>query len=226
MKSIRKSARGCRGPLCILLFSLSFQAGCGGSGAGAGNAVLSASRPNVPPVIGGDPPASVVAGDAYSFTPAVSDADSSTLFFGVDGLPGWAIFSDDDGTISGTPGVADVGVYGAVVITVSDGSGSDSLGPFDIEVVAPGAPSGAVELSWTRPTTNVDGSELNDLAGYRIYWGQPAGDFPNSVTIDNPTVDRYRVEGLVPGTWEFAATALNAAGVESRFSDVVSAVVD
>ena len=33
------------------------------------------------------------------------------------------------------------------------------------------ATSGPAALSWTRPTQNTDGKALNDLAGYRVYFG-------------------------------------------------------
>ena len=43
----------------------------------------------------------------------------------------------------------------------------------------------------------------------------------NLVRINNPSVTRYVVENLTPGNYEFTATAINSAGVESRFSNTV-----
>jgi hypothetical protein len=33
--------------------------------------------------------------------------------------------------------------------------------------------SGQATLSWDPPTTNVDGTPLTDLAGYKVYYGTP-----------------------------------------------------
>jgi Fibronectin type III domain len=75
-------------------------------------------------------------------------------------------------------------------------------------------------LSWTPPTTNDDGTPLK-LTGYRIYWGLSDGNYPHSVTLDNPGLTRYVVEDLTPATWYFVATALSAEG-ESPPSNVVT----
>ena len=42
-------------------------------------------------------------------------------------------------------------------------------------------------LSWIAPTTNVDGSSLTDLGGYKIYWSTVNGnesDFSNEVKVN------------------------------------------
>jgi hypothetical protein len=66
---------------------------------------------------------------------------------------------------------------------------------------------------------------LVDLAGYRIYWGTTPGNYTNSATLDNPGVSTYTVDGLAPGTYEFAATSFNAAGIESTFSNPATMTV-
>jgi len=181
------------------------------------------AAPNGTPTIGGTPPASVLAGSAYTFTPTASDPDNDTLSFAVANLPAWASFDDTTGRISGTPQSGDVGVYNNIRITVSDGTDSAELGPFSIEVMA--VALGSVTLTWTPPTQNTDGSPLTDLAGYRIYWGNGGGVYPQSVTINNPGVSSYVVENLPPGDYEFVATALNSAGVESGFSNAATRTV-
>ena len=184
---------------------------------------VSAAAQNGAPTIGGTPPASVLAGSAYTFTPDASDPDNDTLSFAVANLPGWASFDSATGRISGTPQAGDVGSYNGIRITVSDGAASAELGPFGIEVMA--VALGSVTLSWTPPTANTDGSPLTDLAGYRIYWGNGGGVYPQSVTIDNPGISSYVVENLPPGNYEFVATALNSEGVESGFSNPATRTV-
>lgn len=78
---------------------------------------------------------------------------------------------------------------------------------------------GSVTLVWIAPTENEDGSPLTDLAGFMIYWGTESGVYPNSIRIEDPAKTTYLVENLPTGTYEFVATAFNAEGIESRFSD-------
>ena len=95
---------------------------------------------NQAPTISGSPPNAVDVDAAYSFTPTASDADGDTLTFTVTNLPAWASFDTTTGALTGTPLAADAGSYLDIVIEVSDGSLSDSLGPFSINVVADNQP--------------------------------------------------------------------------------------
>src|SRR6185437_145652 len=125
---------------------------------------------NTAPTISGTAPATATAGTLYSFTPTARDTDGDTLSFSVQNKPAWATFSIATGTLSGTPGAADVGTDSNVVISVSDGYSSASLAPFSINVSQP-ATSGTATVSWTAPATNTDGSGLTDLAGYHLHYG-------------------------------------------------------
>ena len=171
---------------------------------------------NSPPSISGTPPAVVTANTLYAFTPTASDADNNPLTFTIAGLPVWATFDPTNGGISGAPGDAHVGNHSGIIITVSDGTDSADLGPFSISVEA--VSLGSATLNWQPPTQNEDGTALTDLAGYNIYWGAP-GNYSNSVTINNPGLTSYVVENLALGTYEFVATAFNAAGMESQYSN-------
>ena len=84
---------------------------------------------------------------------------------------------------------------------------------------------GSATLSWTPPTENTDGSPLTDLAGFKLYYGVESGNYPAQVEIDNPGVTTYVVEGLAEGTWYFAATAYNSAGIESDYSAEATKIV-
>ena len=89
---------------------------------------------NYAPTISGTPASSAEVGSVYSFTPTVTDPDSSTFSFTVTGLPSWANFNAGNGRMSGTPQSGDVGTYSGISITVSDGQAEDTLGPFTITV--------------------------------------------------------------------------------------------
>lgn len=88
-----------------------------------------------------------------------------------------------------------------------------------------GAQDYGATLSWPRPTQNVDGSALTDLAGYRVYWGTTFGVYPNSRTLSGADTLESRIDGLTPGAWHFAVTAINTASRESPYSTNLCSVV-
>lgn len=175
---------------------------------------------NTPPVISGSPPSEVNANTVFDFIPSATDADpGDSLTFTISGRPSWANFNSTTGRLSGTPSDGDVGVFSNITIAVSDGTDTASIGPFAITVQ--GSSVGSVTLSWAAPTENEDGTPLTDLDGYRLYWGTTPGSYPNTVTIDNPSVTTYLVDNLAPGTYEFVATSFNTTGVESDYSSPI-----
>jgi hypothetical protein len=178
--------------------------------------IVVSQPPNRAPTLSGTPPIAALPGVAYSFTPTASDPDGNTLTFSIANPPAWASFDTATGRLSGTPGLQHVGVTSGIVITVSDGTLSAVLPSFALSVQA--LATGSATLSWTPPTTNTDGSPLTNLAGYKIYWGPAAGNYPNSVTLTNPGLTSYVVENLLPGTYFFAASAVSSTGGESAFS--------
>lgn len=98
------------------------------SGASNDSATLAFSlvvteKPNNTPVISGTPATSVEVGEAFNFTPNVSDADEADeLSFSVNGLPAWASFDESSGTVSGEPSRDDVDTTVTITITVDDNS--------------------------------------------------------------------------------------------------------
>ena len=182
------------------------------------------TAPNMPPELDGIPAPSVTVGQAYSFTPIGWDPDGDLLSYTIQNRPIWATFSPASGRLSGTPQAGDVGNYANIAISVSDGISSDALPGFTITVNQVGTRS--TTLSWIPPTQNEDGSQLMDLAGYKIYYGTSAGNYANEITINNPGITTYIVDNLSPNTWYFVSTSFNASGVESRFSNAVSRTIN
>ena len=85
----------------------------------------------------------------------------------------------------------------------------------------------SITLSWKPPTQNEDGSELTNLAGFKIYYGcQQSRQYDYVINIDSPTVTSYVVENLPAGTCYFAATAYNDQGVESKLTNEVVQAFD
>jgi hypothetical protein len=206
---------------CILagLVALAPLAGCLSGSDGPENqkpAPDDGGSSNQPPTISGNATLAITIGDSYSFTPSASDPDGDPLTFSIDNRPSWASFNSNTGALTGTPTLGDVGSFTNIRISVSDGQASASLPGFRIDVSQ--VALGSATLSWTAPTQNEDGSALTNLAGYKIYYGRSSGTYSNEVRIDNPGVTSFVVENLSPDTYFFAATALNSAGAESRFS--------
>ena len=77
--------------------------------------------------------------------------------------------------------------------------------PFNITVVGPA--SGVATLEWEQPLSKVDGSPLDDLAGYRIVYGRNPEDLDHSVFIDDPAQTSYEFATLSSGVWYFAVIA-------------------
>ena len=81
-----------------------------------------------------------------------------------------------------------------------------------------------VTLEWDAPTTNADGSELTDLAGYRIYRSTTSGDYPSDPLQE--ITDTSNVSFSLPnhpaGIFFYVVTAIDADGNESERSNEVS----
>jgi hypothetical protein len=184
--------------------------------------VVQAPAPaNTAPTISGAPVTSARAGQPYAFRPTAADADGDTLRFSIQGKPSWATFDTVDGTLYGTPAATDVGVSSSIAISVSDGTASASLPAFTITVAAPLTSS--AKVSWHAPTSNVDGTPITDLTGFRVFYGKTAGQYSQSLLVSSPAITSVVIEGLATSTtWYFATKAVTAAGVESDYSQEVS----
>jgi hypothetical protein len=163
-------------------------------------------------------------GSSYSFAPTASDADGNTLGFSISGKPDWATFATSTGQLTGTPTIAQAGTYTNIVISVSDGTVTQTLPAFTINVTQP-APTGTAALSWTMPTQNTDGSTLSDLAGYRVYRGASASALNEITVVAGATSTSYTFNQLASGTHYFAVAAYNINGVESTLSAVGSKTI-
>jgi len=146
---------------------------------------ITVANSNRPPAISGTPAASVAEGAPYSFTPTATDADGDNLTFGIVNKPGWASFNTATGTLSGT---ADAGTYSGVVISVSDGVVSTSLGPFSIAVsgnnqppTISGTPAASVAENASYSFTPTAGDPDGDDLTFSIS-GQPAWASFNKAT--------------------------------------------
>jgi hypothetical protein len=210
---------------CVILIAL-LAAACGGGGDGESASAPVSPGPggsNAPPTIQGQPGTSIVAGQAYSFSPTATDPNGDALTFTATNVPAWASFNQSTGTVTGTPTGTDVGTYSNIRITVSDGAASATLAAFAITVTDVG--TGVATLSWTPPTQNSDGSALTNLAGYLITYGRSASALDRSISLSNSSLSTFVVENLSSGTWYFAISAVNSAGVSSAATNIASKTI-
>jgi hypothetical protein len=87
--------------------------------------------------------------------------------------------------------------------------------------------TGTVTVAWTAPTTNVDGSPLTNLAGFKIYRSTSTSTVQSStpIILAEPLATMFVISGLSAGSHYFALKAYNSAGVESVFTGNVTKVV-
>lgn len=123
------------------------------------------------PVISGSPATSVVAAHYYAFQPSAIDPGKKVTF-SIANKPAWAQFDATTGRVAGTPLPANVGTFGNIVISASDGSATSRLAPFAI-VVKP--------LPNTPP--KVSGSPATTVAVGKVYSFQPSATDPNGLSM-------------------------------------------
>ena len=172
-----------------------------------------AGNANGAPTIAATPDGYARVGETYELLPSATDPDGDSLMYTAENLPPWASIDPSSGRITGTPGEFDVGVYEAIRIRVADGSRTTVSPPFTITVTGTMG-TGHASLRWELPAAKVDGSPLDDLAGFRILFGRSAEDLDQSVLIDDPSVTSYEFTDLPAGVWYFAVVAVNAGGLE------------
>lgn len=206
--------------ICLLLSACKDDSG---GGAAPPHATSTVPDSGASLTISGKPASQAAVGASYEFLPVPGTAAANTLTFSIANAPHWADFDPTTGRLSGIPQSGDLGSYAGIVITASDGVGSAQLGPFAI--VVGDTFTGTATLSWLPPTANEDGTALSWFRGYRIRYGQSANRLNQSVKLTNPSITRYMVENLAPGTWYFTIVTLAAEGVESDPSAMVSKTI-
>jgi len=215
--------------LPLIPLSLCYGCGGGGDGGSASTAPATTTAPSAPATVNAPPTITAVAveavqvGSSFDYQPVAADPDGDALRFTAANLPAWASLDPTSGRIIGTPGANDVGVYQSIIITVADATHQVATAPFSINVLqASDAGTGVASLQWAPPALKVNGSPLDDLAGYRILYGRDRNDLDQSVVITDPTLTSYQFSTLPSGTWYFAVVAVNALGLEGPATPVSS----
>lgn len=103
---------------------------------------------------------------------------------------------------------------------VTDGKSSKRCTPFTLKVTK----GGIITLSWSHPDSRANGNPLpvSEIAGYELF-KVVNGAY---VFIDAlPANQSHTVSGLMPGTYEFALTVIDSAGLKSSMSPRVRVTV-
>ena len=128
----------------------------------------------------------------------------------------WSASDADGCTASGawsgtrsTTGSESVGPLsiGATFSLTCSGAGGSAIQMISVSVTGP------VQLSWVAPSENVDGSQLIDLAGYRIYFGDSSRAYSDMVELSDAAATNH-ILTLASGDYFVAMTALDAEGNE------------
>ncbi len=114
---------------------------------------ISSSRP----VISGESPGRIFAGNFYEFVPTASDPDGDKLTFSINKHPRWAKFDPASGRLYGTPAPRDYGKMKDIVISVSDGVSRARLKAFNLRVIRGKAP----QIAGQPPTSVVEGKSYS-----------------------------------------------------------------
>src|SRR5690606_37356498 len=183
--------------------------------------------PNASPSISRKAAGPAAAGPRYRYAPRAAGAADGAAAFPSPDRPGRAAVGPAAREPGGTrldPGgrrqEADARTSSNLGPRVSDGDATAQLPAFSTAVESIGL--GSATLTWVAPTLRTDGTLLDDLAGYKVYWGTESRNYTESIQIDNPGVTTYVVENLGPGTHYFATTALSSDGLESDYSNEAS----
>jgi hypothetical protein len=87
------------------------------------------------------------------------------------------------------------------------------------------AATGTATVSWDAPTERVDDSPLENLAGFRVYYGTAPGAYTSKLEINSPALTSVVISSLPAGTYWFVVTAYDADGLESVYSEAASKYV-
>ncbi len=184
------------------------------------------SGTNNPPAFTSDPIAkpNATQGLAYSGSIAgnASDPDADPLTFAKTSGPAWLSVASS-GSLSGTPGSADVGLN-SFTVSVSDGRGGSDTAALPITVVAPlSAPSAlfatssvtkTIDLSWTDNSGGKSGFKIERSTNGKSY-----SQFATAV----PTVTTVSDAGLRSGRKYYYRVRAYSGATNSAYSNIASA---
>jgi hypothetical protein len=174
-------------------------------------------------VVGGTPPASVILGQYYSFTPTATDSRVSRLKFTITNKPSWASFDENTGLLSGKPAGHVAGTYSGISIRLTDWYGYVTLPTFSIVVYSTAAVAAAAGAGSNTPPT-ITGTPLKAINVGSAYSFKPAASDANGNPLKFSIVNKpvwasfSTTTGALTGT-ATAAEVGNYANISISVSD-------
>lgn len=187
-----------------------FRLSCAGAGGGVSRQVtVAVDQGNGPSVTLTADPQQVAVGQVATLNWSSSGTTSCTA------SGGWSGSQDLSGTASTGPVAA-----GPTTFTLTcAGTSGDAVAMVSVEGLDK-------ILRWQAPTENVDGTPLNDLAGFNIYWGTQSRNYAPGSEVSIADPDATVWEATLPsGEYFFALTAFDSEGNESGYSNEVIKVI-
>ena len=223
----------------VLVLAAVLAAGCGGGGGSGGSGQPDVSAPAAPPpAVPSSSTGTAGAGDAATSTQIPRDQGAADDAIGSDAASDPAEVWDDNplgspsnsngssvpaGVAAGAPPAVSATPTETGNVAQADTGLGNADGATSTETVGTSeATAGTITVTWIPPTTRVDGSVLDDLAGYRIYCDKTVDGSMHVVPVDDPAATVWTVDGLAPGTWRVRMTALDSRGRESDYSNTAT----
>lgn len=105
------------------------------------------------------------------------------------------------------------------------GAGSGEFDLTDISLLNWYNTRASITLNWHPPSENTDNTTLNDLAGYKLYYGFSPTALTNKITINDAYSSTYTINNLYKNTSYYVSmTAINRHSVESERSNIIKLI--
>jgi hypothetical protein len=183
------------------------------------------------PVISGTPSTTVAEDALYTFIPDVNATSGEINSWSIVNKPTWAVFNTVNGTLSGTPLNADVGITNDINISAINNQGSTSLALFDINVTNTNdAPTAADTSITTDEDTTVDVNVTALISDVDV--GDTAAitftDPSNGSVVNNSGIFTYTPSANYFGADSFTYTVTDSASATATgtVSVTVNSVAD
>lgn len=194
---------------------------------GTGTAVAQYSARNLTTNTNIDTASTVVSPDLNQTSSLDSDNDGIPDTWELQyGLNAWVPDAD---AVNNDSGITNIEAYESgldpYTLTSVSGDSSQTTAP-DTSEPAPTETGGSVTLTWTAPSTRMDGTSisLSEIDYYVIEYGQDVANLAQSVNVGGAEVN-YTFNDLASGTWYFTIRVVDTNGLSSAPSEPVSAVV-
>lgn len=120
--------------------------------------------------------------------------------------------------------------FSFVVVLTACGGGGGGSGTSADSSTDPGDSSEttSVTITWVAPSSRTDGSplSLSQIARYEVNYGRSSGEYTDTITVNDATATEAVIPNLENGTYHIAVRVYDTNGLDSRFSEERTVVVN